>query len=134
MSELEKYLRNEKKSKTVELLEKLKDEIVDLIKKRYTNSEIIRVLNKALKDDEFKRKHKTDLSIVRGDDVRKFLNELRKEIKDKNKDKQKDKNKDKQVVITTKENNNTTSKTESKTESKTTFSSKPKIPNIEEEL
>ncbi len=40
MSELEKYLRSEKKSKTVELLEKLKNEIVDLIKIGYIMSRV----------------------------------------------------------------------------------------------
>ena len=87
MAELEKYVKQEKQSRTVAFLEQIKDELMELITKRYTNDDIINVLNKALKDDAFRRKYNAQISVVRGDEVRKFLNALRKEIKDGKRDK-----------------------------------------------
>lgn len=81
MSELEKYVVKDKKARVVAFLEQIRDELLELINKRYTNDDIIKMLNRALKDNSFRQKYKVEISQVRGDVVRKYLNSLRREMK-----------------------------------------------------
>ena len=113
---LEKARERSREEVIMQYLTANKEDIVELIKKKYTDEEIIKLINKHISDEEVRKEFNLEnVKVIKGKIVREFLKELRRELRENEKQEKKQDKKEKK-------------------EEKTTFSSKPKIPELGEDL
>ena len=83
--DFEKF-RDEKRNAVDEFLEASKKRIIELLMKGYKTEEILKLLNRALKDESFRKSYDVKIKTINGENAkkaRKFINNLRKELKGK---------------------------------------------------